>query len=127
MAQRIHRGGGVMNIAYRTSVRGVHTGIPSFFRATCQTASYGGASGYASAGWHLANALGTQMPHDINEEEWWQEIETLSDFAAANDGRAMWGWFQAHLPRAMTLVPSKRRDQFTEGVRRAWEEERFAV
>lgn len=104
---------------------GVHGGIPNFFRAACHTAAQGGSSGYASAGWHLANSLGTQLPYDLDEDEWAEEIEGLQTFAAEDDGRAIWDWFVAHFPKAMTLVPAQRRDRFVEGVRRAWEEGRI--
>ena len=111
----------------RTPVRGVHDGIPTFFRAACLTASHGGPHGYASAGWHLANSLGTQMPYDLNEDEWAEEISILQTFAAEDERTAIWNWFVAHFPKAMNLVPARRRDRFVKGVRRAWEEERITA
>ena len=38
------------------------------------------------------------------------------------DEDAVWQWFHDHLPRCAALVPSKRRSNFVEGVRGAFEE-----
>jgi hypothetical protein len=113
--------------AGRRPARGVHGGIPTFFRATCHAASQGGASGYASAGWHLASSVGGEVPYDVELDDWVDEVDVLQQLAAHDDRGAVWTWFAAHYPRAMTLVPARRRDQFAAGVRRAWEDGRIAV
>lgn len=113
--------------ARRRPARGIHGGIPGFFMAACHTASQGGASGYASAGWHLANAVGGEVPYDVELDEWVDEVDVLQKLAAEDDRRAVWGWFAFHYPKAMALIPARRRDQFAAGVRRAWEDGRIAV
>ena len=109
----------------RAPVRGVHCGVPSFFRAACYRAAQGGSSSYASAGWHLANSVGSQIPDDVDLNDWIDEIEILQGLAAEDDRRAIWNWFAAHYPKAMTLVPARRRDQFAAGVQQAWEDDRI--
>src|ERR1019366_5017721 len=37
----------------------------TFFLAVCHEASRGANNGYAGPGWHLAGALGSQVPYDI--------------------------------------------------------------
>ena len=109
------------------AARGVHGGTPSFFRAACHTAAQGGASGYASAGWHLATSVGGESPYDLELDDWVEEIDVLLGLAAEDDRDGVWAWFARHYPKAMTLVPARRRDRFVEGVLRAWEEGRISA
>ncbi len=115
------------NYVPKLSTRGVHEGAPTFFRACCFEAKHGGASSYAHPGWHLAGALGSQIPHDIELHDWADEVETLKDLLADDDGEGVWKCFKQHYPRCFALIPSRRRDQFIEGVRRAFEEGRVEV
>ena len=101
--------------------------MPTFFRACCATAASGGENGYASPGWHLANALGSQIPHDVELDDWVTEVETLQELIAAEDDEGVWKWFKQHYPKCMALVPTRRREQFIDGVRRAQDEGRIEV
>jgi hypothetical protein len=106
--------------------RGVHGGVPSFFRANCMEAARGGANGYQAAGWHLANAICSgQEPYEVEEEEWEAEVEALKELLESDDVAGVWGWFKRHYPKCMALVPIRRREQFVAGVKSAYEEERF--
>jgi hypothetical protein len=108
-------------------VRGIHGGVPSFFRASCYTAAGGGSDSYANAGWNLANSLGTQVPDDIELDEWVDEVDVLCQLAADDDRQAIRRWFEQHFPRAMAIVPPRRRDQFVAGVIRAWDDGRIGL
>jgi hypothetical protein len=107
--------------------RGIHSGVPSFFRANCYEASKGGAGGYVNAGWHLASAVGTQSPYDVELDEWQHEVDALKLLLDHDDNEAIWKWYACHYPRCMQLVPSRRREQFVAGVRQAYEEGRIEV
>ena len=115
----------------RPPARGVHGGVPSWFRATCYEASKGGAGGYKIAGYKLASSLGKESPHDIEDDEWSEEIEKLKGlldvavkrsshgpYTRIDDGAPVIAWFTEHYPKAMALVPARRRDQFVAGVAR---------
>ena len=110
----------------RPSSRGVHGGVPSFFRACCFEAANGG-GGYSVPGWHLANALGSQIPYDLEVDEWQAEIKTLRDLLANENGEEVWTWFKRHFPKCMALVPTRRREQFVAGVQGAYEEGRVEL
>jgi hypothetical protein len=103
--------------------RGVHGGVPGFFRACCHEAQQGGANGYSNAGWHLANALDNECPYDLELDEWQQEVEKLKSLLAADNTEGVWEWFERHLPKCAALIPARRRDQFVAGVRRAYYED----
>lgn len=106
---------------------GVHTGVPGFFRACCWEATRGGTNGYFNAGWALANAIGSESPYDLETEDWQEEVETLKSLLANGDDEGVWNWYRRHYPRAMTLVPARRREQFVAGVHQAWEDGRVEV
>lgn len=115
-------------VVKRPPTRGVHGGVPSFFRACCIEAGQGGANGYASAGWHLANSIaGSQMPYDLEPEEWEKEIEALKELLVDDDDddEGVWAWFTRHYPKCTELVPTRRRSQFVAGVRQANEDGRI--
>lgn len=114
-------------IERRPPAKGVHGGVPSFFRACCFEAAQGGESGYFGAGWHLANSLGSQIPDDLEIEEWQDEIDALQELLADDDGQGVWAWFRYHYPKCMALVPTRRREQFVAGVRQADEDDRITV
>jgi hypothetical protein len=111
----------------RPPAKGIHGGVPTFFRACCMTAASGGESGYASPGWHLASAVGSQIPYDLDLDEWEQEVDALKELLADGDDEGAWDWFKRHYPKCMALVPTRRRDQFVQGVRRAYDEDRIEV
>jgi hypothetical protein len=104
--------------------RGIHAGVPTFFRALCCEAALGGDRGYHTPGYHLAIALGNEQPGDICFDEWGEEIDNLKLLLDDDD---VWQWFRAHFPKMMALVPSRRRDQFVSGVRDAHDEGRVAL
>ena len=106
--------------------RGVRSGVPSFFRACCYEAANGG-GGYSGPGWHLANAIGSQSPYDLEEDEWQQEVEKLRALLADDESEGVWDWFKQHYPKCMQLVPARRREQFVDGVRQAYEEGRLEL
>jgi Protein of unknown function (DUF1778) len=107
-------------IKKRPPARGVHRGVPGFFRACCSEAAVGG-NGYVGAGLHLAGSLGSASPYD-DLNEWEIEVEKLRQLLIDDDVRGVWSWFKQHFPRCMELVPARRRDQFVAGARQAWED-----
>ena len=107
--------------------RGVHGGVPTFFRACCHEAQQGGKNGYSNAGWHLTNAIGNECPYDLELDDWQQEVQKLHSLLAADDTEGVWEWCTRHYPTCMKLVPYRRRDQFVAGVRRAYDDGRVEV
>jgi hypothetical protein len=100
-------------------------GIPGFFRASIEEAKRGGSGGYETAGWQLANSLDSTIAGDLTLAQWQREIGAL--MKEIDDDDAVWAWFSSKFPKCMGLVPTRRKDQFLAGVRRAYEEERFGV
>jgi hypothetical protein len=107
-------------------LRGIHGGAPTYFRASCLRAAGGGKDGYDLPGWHLANAIGHggEVPYDVDLDEWEEEVQALTELPANRENDAVLEWFTKHYPNCMVLVPTRRRDRFISGVRRAYEEER---
>ncbi len=106
---------------------GAHTGVPSFFRAGCREAAHGGSNNYSGAAWHLANSIGSQIPYDLEVQEWAKLVAKLIELIDSDDEQGVWDWFKQHYPKCMALVPSRRREQFVEGVRRAHEDGRLGI
>jgi hypothetical protein len=102
--------------------QGVHGAVPGFFRACCIEAANGGTNGYFGAGLRLAGSLGSECPYDLEWDQWELEVEKLRQLLVDDDAPGVWSWFRSHFPKAMKLVPARRRDQFVAGVRREWEE-----
>lgn len=102
--------------------RGVHGGLPTWFRATCREAAHGGALGYENVGWKLAGSVGGEIPIDIETDDWVEEVKVLTDLLADREDESVWKWFKQHYPRLIALVPTRRRDQFLDGVRRAYKD-----
>lgn len=117
----------VADVKRQPGSKGVHGGVPSWFRATCREAAQGGTNGYNIAGFKLATALGHECPLDLEEDEWEQEVGHLHALLERDDDETIWRWFRAHFPRALSLVPERRRDQFVAGVRRAYDENDIAI
>lgn len=111
----------------KPSAHGVHTGVPGFFRACCREASRGGDFGYDHPGYHLAMHLNDQMPYDVEEDEWTEELATMTDLLTEDDIEGVWDWFRRRFPRAIKLVPARRREQFVRGVQRAHEDGRIEL
>jgi len=61
----------------RMQVRGIHRGLPVWFRASCDTAAHEGTDGYFEVGRKLALALSGETPDDIEGDEWTEEIAVL--------------------------------------------------
>jgi hypothetical protein len=114
-------------VAKRPPTRGVHGGVPTWFRATCYEAANGGATSYETAGRKLASAVGAEVPHNVDLDDWVAEVAVLIDLLAGKDERGAWEWFQQHYPKFMALVPARRREQFIAGVLRAYLEDCIAV
>ena len=109
-------------IAKKGGPRGVHTGAPSYLKALCFEAAQGGAGGYSHVGYRLAAGVGAEQPHDVEENEWADEVEKLSEMLDRDDSEPVWRWFRDHYPKIMALVPTRRREQFLAGVREAHQE-----
>jgi hypothetical protein len=107
-----------------TGGAGQYRGAPAFFLACCHEAKHGGKNGYANAGWHLANSIGTAVPDDLDLDDWSTEVDNLHELFKAGDDEGIWAWWARHYPDAMKLIPARRREQFIKGVHRAYEENR---
>jgi hypothetical protein len=115
----------IQSIDSSLTVRAVHRGLPSYFRASCYTASRGGCGGYFSVGRTLAGSLANEIPYDLEEDEWVTEVQSLEELMGAGDDEAAWLWFKTHYPRCMAIVPTRRKDRFLAGVRSAYEDKGF--
>ncbi|WP_406699135.1 hypothetical protein V5E97_09670 [Singulisphaera sp. Ch08] len=97
---------------------------PTFFRATCQDASRDNRDGYLWAGYKLTAAAAGLLYEDFDEETFVGKVEAMQDAIMRRDDATVIAWFVRELPRCMSLVPARRRDQFLVGVYRyAIEEE----
>ena len=111
----------------RTQTRNAHSGVPTFFKACCYEASQGGSFGYDHPGFHLANALNTEIPYELDYDEWNSELVTLTELLSGNDIDGIWQWFCEQFPKCMKLIPERRKQQFVTGVIRAYEDDRIEV
>jgi hypothetical protein len=120
--------------AERPKRKGVHQGVPTFFRACCDEATAGGPNGYSIPGYHLASSVGSEIPADLTTNEWAVEVDRLCELLKRSahyttlrndDADAVWKWFCNHFPKMMNLVPKRRRGAFLHGVKQAYDEERI--
>jgi hypothetical protein len=100
-------------------------GVPTFFRACCQTAAQGGQATYEEPGYHLAIHTRELCEPQGDEEVAGRKLDELWDAVRHDDDTAIIAWYRREFPRCMELVPSKRCAQFVKGVKRACEEERL--
>jgi Protein of unknown function (DUF1778) len=98
--------------------------VPILFRTACQEARRGGAGGYIQAGRllvkHALEQRGTgRLEEDAEVEEYTEgdALQELNDFLleADEDERAL-EWCERHFPECLALVPTRRRQQFAEGL-----------
>lgn len=96
---------------------------PMFFRASCATAKSGGASNYATVGSSLTGALASEVPYDLELEEWEARLRELEALVQSNRYRRtpafykeVAAWFVKNLPRCMELIPTRRHESFARGV-----------
>lgn len=102
--------------------KGRHTGVPTYFRLLCREASAGGAYSYATAARELSRHLhGSEMPWDVDEDEWAGQVCELVGKIVDDDAEGVWDWFQEHYPKCMAIVPKRRWEQFVRGVYEAHE------
>lgn len=98
-------------------------GVPTFFRASCHTASRGGKDGYTDAGYTLAYHLHRLVPYEVDHEEWQAAVEQFTELLDSEDDEKALTWLSDHYPRCMALVPERRRAAFLDGVKRCHEAE----
>lgn len=103
--------------------RFVHRGVPSYFRASCQTASFGGDDGYFTVGRTLASHVAGEVPYGLEDDEWFVEVETLETLLADNNDALIWQWLKVYLPRFMALIPTRRKARFIAGMKDIFQEE----
>ena len=121
----------VEKMVEQTQQAPVHSGLPSYMRATIYDASRGGAMGYRSVARQLARHLASEVPFSAEYEEWQDELDKLadllypghrekparlSDYSNKRQDSAVLEWFDSHYPRIMDQIPQRRRDQFLEGI-----------
>lgn len=98
----------------------VHGGVPSFFRALCDTAAAGGGHNYESVGFRFAGAIDQLSPDD--EDDWHTHTRALGPLCADDNVDGIVEWFAETFPDAIRLVPARRRESFARGVIRRWRE-----
>jgi hypothetical protein len=89
---------------------------PTFFRASILEARR---TSYKWAGYTLARHLNSLVDEDDDNEA---EADALFDALDNDQPDQVWHWLKRHLPRAMRLVPTRRRTTFLEGVLSAHED-----
>jgi hypothetical protein len=103
------------------SQRGTFTGIPTFIRAHCRTASKGGSGGYSEAGFHLGYHVRDLEPYDIETEDWLAVIVfELHPLIEVENDDAVIAWCVRRYPRVMAMVPTRRRASFVAGFYRGF-------
>lgn len=98
----------------------VSGGVPSFFRALCDTAAAGGGHNYESVGFRFAGEIDNMSPDD--EDEWRVQTGALRRLCKREDVEGIVQWFVETFPAALRLVPARRRESFARGVIRRWHE-----
>ena len=97
--------------------------VPTFFLASCVTASTGGSQSYKWVGHTLVGALHTEAPYEI-EDEWMQRLGELEELLKSEGtDEDVIAWFNRNLPRFIAQIPPRRRARFIEGMRERCEEE----
>lgn len=97
-------------------------GVPSFFRYGCKDAATDHSSGYFSPGYHLTLHVTRLVPDDFTLEQWLDgPCGDLEELLIQSDPDAVLSWFGRWYPQCLSLVPSRRRKTFLEGVYRAAE------
>ena len=115
-------------IEKRPLPKGVHGGVPTYFRINCLEASRGGSRGYEEAGYHLAIHIdSSEIPYDIDDEEWSIRLNSMISLLDDADNEGVWEWFNIHYPKCMKHVPRRRMEQFIKGIKRAWDNERINI
>jgi hypothetical protein len=92
------------------------SGVPSFFRGCCHTASQGGNLGFDHPGYELMRHVRRLIPHELDYQDWSQVCDRLDCALADGDKQAVEAWFVTYYPRCMALVPTRRRAAFLKGV-----------
>jgi hypothetical protein len=102
-------------------------GGPTYFRIGCLEAKQGGTNTYSTPAWHLAIHTGANMPHDCDDDEgvWEKMLDELREAAGEDDIDGVWEWYCKVFPKCMELVPARRKEQFAEGIIKAWEDNRL--
>lgn len=95
-----------------------HGGVPSFFRALCDTAAAGGGHNYESVGYRFAGAIDQLGQGD--EGDWHSHTRTLGPLCSHEDVEGIVDWLVETFPDAIRLVPARRRESFARGVIRRW-------
>lgn len=103
---------------------GQHRGLPTHFRARCDEASQHGGN-YSNVGYHFASVLASEIPYDLEEEVWQEEITRMIAMLKAEENENVWNWFREHFPKCIDCIPGSRKNQFLNGVRKAYEEDRI--
>ena len=106
-------------------------GVPTFLRALCEEAAYGGTSSYRTAGYELARHTAELLESDT-DEEWQAKLNELYQaLTGCAETPCVWpmdearviAWYTREFPRCMDLVPARRHAIFAEGIRQCWEDE----
>ena len=90
-------------------------GVPRFFAAVCQEATYGGASGYFAAGYELLRHA-VELTEGENDFEKHAKLDELAEYVREKDGSEVFGWYETHFPKCAAMIPVRRRQQFVDGV-----------
>ena len=109
----------------KTVIGPSHMGIPTFFRALCLTASQGGTHSYKDAGYDFGIATAGEIPYDADSEEWDKMLEEVKRYIKSKDKERIWQWYRRVYPRAMELVPDRRKDAFVDGILQAYDDGRL--
>jgi hypothetical protein len=117
-----------------------HTGVPTYFRALCREVAQGGSLGFRVVGRRFAKSLAGEIPYEQTLDEWQAELnvlrkvltlanqwEPLVRIRHADLREGVWGWFARNYPKAMKLIPARRREQFIMGVMDAFADETIAL
>lgn len=105
-----------------TATRPSHMGIPTFFKALCLTASQGGTHSYKHVGYDFGTATEGEIPFDADFEKWGKMLEEVKRYIKNKDRERIWQWYRVVYPRAMKLVPDRRKEAFVNGILEAYDD-----
>jgi len=102
--------------------RPTHGGIPTYFRALCYTASKGGEQGYNWVGFSFSQDTESEVPSDADSEQWREMLGQIQKYIEYRDEENIWLWYKKTYPKALALIPAKRRKSFVRGILKAYDE-----
>lgn len=92
-------------------------GIPAYVKGWCCKAREGTMQqGFSDVGYLFVPHVCSFRPAMISRCVWRKRVQMLAEQVEARNQSGVRGWFHAHYPLLMTLIPKRRHKEFAQGV-----------